>query len=544
MRRLLDRPPGLREALVCFRPADRPAAHRSAQRRQRQLVELGDDVVEPVGEVFEVSHRPSLAPPRAEPRSAARSLSLGTVTPLDAIPGLVAALRDAHDDGVLRAVASRRAQLTQLRRLLVENEASIVAVLAADLRRPSMETVASEVAVTVSEVDFALRHLGAWTAPRRVRLRPTLRPGHAAVVPEPLGVVLILSPWNYPFQLTFAPLVGALAAGNAAVLKPSELSPASSALIAALAERYLDQRVVRVVTGGAEQATALLDERFDHIFFTGGREVARTVMTAAARRLTPLTLELGGKCPAIVAADADIDVAARRIAWGRFINAGQTCVAPDYVLVEATVEDALAGALRRAVGDFYGGDPRHSPDFGRIVNAEHHRRLVELLDAGGYAEVTTGGDHDAAALYVAPTVLRGVAANAAVMTSEIFGPILPVLAVPDIGAAIEFVNRRDRPLAVYAFTRSAATRERIVEQTSSGGVCVNHVALHLAVPTLPFGGVGASGFGAYHGEAGFRTFSHVKAVLDRSGRLDPPVLYPPYSRWKAAVVRALGRTRA
>ena len=373
--------------------------------------------------------------------------------------------------------------------------------------------------------------------PRRVRVPLTLRPGSARVIRQPLGVVLIIAAWNYPVHLTFAPLVGALAAGNTAVLKPSEVAPASSALIAELTPRYLDERVVQVVEGGVAETTALLTERFDHVFYTGGGRVARIVVRAAAEHLTPVTLELGGKSPAIVAADADIDVAARRIAWGRFTNTGQTCVAPDYVLVARSVEDRFLGALLRAVHDFYGEDPRFSSDFGRVVNEQHFDRLTALLDAGGFEAVVTGGGGDRTERYLAPTVLAGVASDAAVMDEEIFGPILPVIAVDNVDAAVSFVNSRPHPLALYVFSNDAATAERVVERTRSGGVTVNHTMIHLGVPELPFGGVGASGSGAYHGEAGFETFSHRRSVLTKATKPDPAVAYPPYKRWKEVILR-------
>jgi aldehyde dehydrogenase (NAD+) len=366
-----------------------------------------------------------------------------------------------------------------------------------------------------------------------------MRPGRAVIHPEPLGTVCIIAPWNYPVQLLLAPLVPAIAAGNSAVLKPSEVTPTVAEALADLVPRYLDERLVGVVTGGVEETTALLEERFDHIFYTGNGNVARIVMAAAARHLTPVTLELGGKSPAIVAADADVRVAARRIAWGKFVNAGQTCVAPDYVLVDEAVEDELVAGLVTAIGDFYGEDPARSPDFARIVSDRHVERLAGLLDAGGYDSTVVGGDVDRGDRYVAPTVLTGVKPDAAVMGEEIFGPILPVIGVDGVEEAIRFVERRDKPLALYAFSSDDRTLERIVEHTSAGGVALNHVLLHLAVPELPFGGVGPSGTGAYHGRAGFDTFSHRKSVLRKPTKPDPSLLYPPYTALKSKLTRRL-----
>jgi aldehyde dehydrogenase (NAD+) len=459
------------------------------------------------------------------------------VTAVSAIPAIVAKVREGAADGLVQSEEARVTQLRQLKRMLEENEDRISEALAADLGKSPLEAYSTETSFVIGEVEYAIEHLAAWMQPTRVHVPLTLRPGSAQVISQPLGVILIIAAWNYPIHLTLAPLVGALAAGNTAVLKPSELAPASSALLAELVPRYLDERVVQVVDGGIIEATALLEERFDHILYTGGGEVGRVVMRAAAEQLTSVTLELGGKSPAIVAADADIDVAARRIVWGRFTNAGQTCVAPDYVLVARSIEDQFLGAVLRAVHDFFGENPKVSPDFGRIVNERHFDRLTRLLDAGGFEAVVTGGGGDRADRYFAPTVLAGVAPDAAVMAEEIFGPILPVLPVDGIEAAVAFVNERPHPLALYVFTGDVPTGERVVERTRSGGVTINHTMLHLAVPELPFGGVGASGSGSYHGKAGFDTFSHRRPVLTKATRPDPGVAYPPYKRWKEAILR-------
>ena len=449
---------------------------------------------------------------------------------------VVKALRGGFEDGLLRDVTARKAQLHQLRRLLVEQEDRLLGALAADLGKPPIEGYAADLGFTVREITTILEHLDSWVRPRSVRVPFSLRPGKAWVTPEPLGVALVIAPWNYPIQLLLTPAAAALAAGNTVVLKPSEISAHTAAAIAELVPQYLDERCVEVVTGGAEETTALLAERFDHIFYTGNGRVGRIVMAAAAEHLTPVTLELGGKSPAIVAADANLDVAAKRIAWAKFLNAGQTCVAPDYVLVDRKVEAGLLARLRDAVTQFYGPDPRASADYARIVNQAHLSRLTGLLEAGGYASLVCGGVHDRATRYLAPTVLAGVEPGAAVMGEEVFGPILPVLAVDHVDAAIDFVKQRDKPLALYVFGGEAAA-DRVVERTSSGGVCVNHAVLHLAVPELPFGGVGASGIGAYHGRTGFERFSHLKAVLSKPTRPDPPVLYPPYTRVKRWLLR-------
>jgi aldehyde dehydrogenase (NAD+) len=452
-------------------------------------------------------------------------------------PGeVVKAMRAAHEEGLLRDVAARKAQLRQLRRLLVENEERLLGALAADLGKPAIEAYAADIGFTVREISEILDHLDRWVKPRAVRVPMVARPGKAWIVPEPLGVALVIAPWNYPIQLLLAPAAAALAAGNPVVLKPSEVSAHTATVVAELVPRYLDERVAAVVTGGVQETTALLAERFDHIFYTGNGRVGRVVMAAAARHLTPVTLELGGKSPAVVAADANLEVAARRIAWAKFLNAGQTCVAPDYVLVDRSVEPHLVELLRDAVAQMYGVDPQGSPDFARIVNDSHFSRLVGLLDAGGYTAIACGGGHDSATRYLSPTVLTGVDPGAAVMGEEIFGPVLPVVGVDDVDEAIAFVNQRDKPLALYVFGGDAATA-KVVERTSAGGVCINHAVLHVAVPGLPFGGVGESGTGAYHGQAGFDRFSHLKSVLAKPTRPDPSVLYPPYSRLKRWLIR-------
>jgi aldehyde dehydrogenase (NAD+) len=459
------------------------------------------------------------------------------MTPVDRIPEIVTGLREGFRSGVLRDVDARAAHLRQLRALVVEQQDRLIDALVADVGKPRIEAYTTEIAFTINEIDHTLKHLASWTKPEKVKVPLTLKPGKATLRSEPVGTVCIIAPWNYPVQLLFAPLVPALAAGNTAVLKPSEVTPTVAALVAELVPVYFESSTVAVVTGAVAETTALLEQRFDHIFYTGNGKVGRIVMRAAAEHLTPVTLELGGKSPAIVAADANIEVAATRIAWAKFLNAGQTCVAPDYVLVDASVEDELLTALAAAIGSFYGDDPRKSHDYARIVDERHHDRLTQLLDAGGYDATVTGGTGDRASRYLAPTVLAGVKTDAAVMSEEIFGPILPVLAVDDVDEAIRFVNDREKPLALYAFSDSDETLDRVVTHTSAGGVCLNHAVLHFAVPDLPFGGVGESGMGAYHGKAGFDTFSHRKAVLTKPTRPDPSLMYPPYTSVKQKILR-------
>ncbi|MDN4598809.1 aldehyde dehydrogenase family protein [Leifsonia virtsii] len=448
-------------------------------------------------------------------------------------------LRSAFDAGVTKPLAWRLAQLRALRRMLTERSAEFEDALLADLGKNPTESQIAELGFVVGEIDHALKHLRRWLRPKRVSVPGALLPARASTLLEPVGVVLVIAPWNYPVQLLLAPLVGALGAGNAVVLKPSELAPATSAAMARFIPQYLDRRAVAVVEGGVEETTDLLAQRFDHIFYTGNGRVGRIVAAAAVEHLTPVTLELGGKSPVYVDGTVDVAAAARRIAWGKFMNAGQTCVAPDYVLADRAVVPGLTDALRDAVRDLYGDDPAQSPDYGRIVDDRQFERLTGMLGSGTTA---VGGDHDAATRYLAPTVLVDVPENAPAMAQEIFGPILPILPVDGLDDAIRFIRSGDKPLALYVFSSSATVRRRILTETSSGAVGFGIPAAHLAVAGLPFGGVGESGAGAYHGERSVRTFSHEKAVLSKPLSPDTmQLVYPPYTEGKDRFARGLLR---
>jgi aldehyde dehydrogenase (NAD+) len=452
--------------------------------------------------------------------------------------GLVDRLRKSFGDGSGRTLEWRRARLNEMAVLLREGEKELAAALAADLGKPALESWVTDISFVLNEISMMEKALPGWMKPRRVSLPLVQRPGRGYIVPQPLGVALVIAPWNYPVQLLLLPMASALAAGNAVVGKPSEITPRTSEVLGRLSARYLDQDAASMVEGGPEETTALLEERFDHIFYTGNGRVGRIVMAAAAKHLTPVTLELGGKSPAIVAADADIEVAARRITWAKFLNAGQTCVAPDYVLVERSVEERLCQALAASVRAMYGTDPALSADYGRIVSDRHFQRLSGLLERAG-GRVVVGGRSQAATRYIEPTVVAGLDEESSLMEEEIFGPLLPVLAVDSVDEAVEVVNRRDKPLALYVFSQSREVSHRVLVATSSGGACVNHALMHLAVPELPFGGVGESGMGAYHGRRGFETFSHMRSVLERPTRPDPSIAYPPYGRLKARLLRRL-----
>ncbi|WP_223695153.1 aldehyde dehydrogenase family protein [Leifsonia poae] len=451
----------------------------------------------------------------------------------------VDALRRSFDAGTTKPLAWRLAQLAALRRMLTERSAELEDALLADLAKNPTESQVAELGFVVSEIDHITRRLRRWLKPRRVTVPGAILPARASIVREPLGVVLVIAPWNYPVQLLLAPVVGALAAGNAVLLKPSELAPATSAALARLIPEYLDTRAVAVVEGGVEQTTELLEQRFDHIFYTGNARVGRIVAAAAVPNLTPITLELGGKSPVYVDDTVDPEAAALRIAWGKFMNAGQTCVAPDYILATQAVAARLAPALAAAVRELYGDDPATSPDYGRIVNDRQFDRLTGLLDAG---TTIIGGVSDPVTRYLAPTVLTDVPRDAAVMGEEIFGPVLPIVPVSGLDEAIGIIAGGDKPLALYVFSSSRRVRRRILTETSSGAVGFGVPAAHLAVAGLPFGGVGESGMGAYHGENSVRTFSHEKAVLTKSLKPDTMrLIYPPYTEAKDRFVRGLLR---
>jgi aldehyde dehydrogenase (NAD+) len=452
-------------------------------------------------------------------------LTDGTGGTADAIAATVATLRATFEHGRTRPAEWRRRQLDAICRMLADQEPAFLDALQRDLHKAAQESWLAELSFVTLEARYAMRNLRRWMAPRRVRTPLIAQPGSSRVESEPIGLVLVIGAWNYPVQLTLAPMVSALAAGNCVLLKPSEVSAHTSALLARLLPQYLDPGAVAVIEGGVEETTAVLEHRFDHILYTGNGHVGRIVMTAAARHLTPVTLELGGKSPAIVLRSADLESAARRIAWGKWMNAGQTCVAPDYVLVEPAMKAQLVALLRREVERMYGSDPQRSPDYGRIVNTRHATRIASYMQQG---TVAFGGVADVAQRYVAPTVLLDVPHDAAVLRDEIFGPVLPVLEVADAAAAIAYVKRQDKPLALYVFA-GRQDAETVVEGTSSGMVCINDVAIFMAVPELPFGGVGPSGMGDYSGSHGFRTFSHQKPVMRRGLALDLAARYPPFS---------------
>ncbi|HET8877945.1 MAG TPA: aldehyde dehydrogenase family protein [Arthrobacter sp.] len=451
---------------------------------------------------------------------------------MQTVAAAVARAREVFDSGATRPLQWRLEQLASLRRMLVERRREFAQALAADLGKHETESQLTEIGFVTAEASHLEKHLTAWLRPRPVSVPLAVQPARAWTELTPLGVVLVIGPWNYPLQLLLAPLAGALAAGNTAVIKPSEHAPATSAALAAWVPQYL-AGAVQVVEGGIPETTELLGETFDHIFFTGGEAAARVVMRAAAEHLTPVTLELGGKSPAYVDASTDLAKTAKRLAWGRFMNVGQTCVAPDYVLATTEVLEPLQRELVKAIAALFGPDARHSDSYGRIINDRHFERLAALADG---STVVHGGARDAATRYFAPTLLRPAAGDA-VMAEEIFGPLLPLIEVNGREEAIRTINARPKPLALYVFSDDAGTRRAFAEQTSSGALCFDVPAAHLTVPGLPFGGVGASGMGAYHGEYSLKTFSHERASLAKPLRPETlGLIFPPYTRVKHSLI--------
>lgn len=444
--------------------------------------------------------------------------------------------RAFFESGATRSLEFRGAQLKKLLAALDENETALFAALHSDLRKSPEQAHATEIGLVQAEIRHALRHLRSWTAPQRRRTSWFIAPSRGWVQPEPFGVSLIIGPWNYPLQLLLVPLVSAIAAGNCVVLKPSELAPHTAEAIATLVRKNFPAEFVSIVTGGADAAEALLREPFDKIFFTGSTRVGRAVMSAAARNLTPVTLELGGKCPAIVCADAPVELAARRIAWGKFMNAGQTCVAPDFVLVQRNVRDAFLVELQKSLRQYYGDEPSQSPDYGRIINQRHFERLENYLRDG---KIVHGGARNAKDLFFPPTILIDAPLDSPVMQEEVFGPILPVIEFDKLDDALAILRGRPTPLAFYLFTRDRETEASVLAETRSGGACVNDVVSHMIGTGLPFGGLGESGLGAYHGRAGFNAFTHQRSVLRRALWLDPPFRYPPQKISLAGIKRAM-----
>lgn len=433
-----------------------------------------------------------------------------------------------YQKGLTIDLKSRKQRLEILLKALEIYTQKISSALKKDLGKSYEEALMTEIREVRKELEYTIKNLKKWAKIKKVPTPVTLFGSKSRIIPEPLGKILIIAPWNYPFNLSIMPAIPAVAAGNTVVIKPSELAPETSSVIHEMISKNFSNEEIAVIEGGIDETSELLKHPFDHIFFTGGETVGKIVMKAASAHLTPVTLELGGKSPAIVLKDANIKTSAKRIAWAKFTNAGQTCVAPDYVLVDKSVKDIFLKEIKKSIISFYGENPKESPFYGRIINDRHFERLENLLKD---QKPVTKLETDSKTKYIAPAVLDDVSPESPVMKQEIFGPILPVLSVESMSEAICFAGKRPKPLALYVFTESRKNSGEVLLKTSSGGACVNDAIVHLSSHHLPFGGVGTSGMGAYHGKFGFETFSHFKPVVSSTTKFDIPLRYPPFPQW-------------
>ncbi|XP_039435479.1 aldehyde dehydrogenase, dimeric NADP-preferring-like isoform X6 [Culex pipiens pallens] len=453
-------------------------------------------------------------------------------------------LHTTFASGKTRNVDFRLKQLRNLLRMYEENSAEMVKVLAADLRKHKQEAHVLEIDFMINDIRNTIFNLQEWVKPEKPEKTMVNIMDGVYIYKDPYGVVLVIGAWNYPLQLTLVPVAGAIASGNCVLIKPSEVAPATSRFIAETIPKYLDPECYRVVEGGAKETSELLKQKFDYVFYTGSGRVGRIVHQACNENLTPCTLELGGKSPCYIDSTADIAIATKRILWGKFINAGQTCIAPDYVLCSKSVQKQFLEEARKILKEWYGTNPKESPDLCRIINQQHFQRLSAMIKG---ANVAIGGDMDSQEKYIAPTILVDVSSSDPIMQDEIFGPILPIVNVENAYDAIRFINAREKPLALYIFSKQKAEQRALVSNTSSGGVCINDTMLHLAVESLPFGGVGPSGMGAYHGKYSFDTFTHRKSCLAKDFNMIGEKLassrYPPYSDTKLSFLTTLLKKR-
>lgn len=452
-------------------------------------------------------------------------MSLVEATPATEIKELVAKQRKFFNTGVTKTYAFRLEQLKRLKAAMEKYDKPIVDALYKDLRKSAQEAYTTEHTITLADLDFAIKSLKSWMEPQHVPTPLFFMPAKSRLHAEPYGVTLTIAPWNYPYKNLLGPIIGAMAAGNTMILKPSELAPATSKAIADMVEEFFAPEYMAVVQGGAQETQDLLQERFDFIMFTGGTEIGRIIYQAAAKHLTPVALELGGKSPCIVDSDVNLEVAAKRITWGKYTNAGQICIAPDYIFVQKSIKAKFVELIKQNITEFYGADPKQSPDYGRIISPRHFERIKNLIDG----DVVAGGHTDAAEKYIAPTVIDNVTPASKVMQEEIFGPVMPIIEYDKVEDVISHINKGNKPLALYIFSSNASFRNKIVNQTSSGAVVINDVLLHAGHPYLPFGGVGHSGIGAYNGKISFDTYSHSKGVLTRSFMFDVKQRYAPFT---------------
>lgn len=440
---------------------------------------------------------------------------------------LVQEQRSYFEKGSTRSVSARKENLKTLKEMLINNEKEICSAVHKDLRKPAMEVVSAEILMVIEEIDFHLKKVYGWAKTKKVKTNLLSLPSKSEVRRVPFGVTLIIGAWNYPVNLLLLPLVGAISGGNCAVLKPSELAPATSALLRKLISKNFDPKHISVVEGGANVNQALLDQPFDKIFFTGSTRVGKIVMEKAAQKLIPVTLEMGGKSPAVVHKDVDIKTAARRIAWGKFMNAGQTCIAPDFVLVHHEVKSELTKQLKKAIKKYYGKKPKSSVDYGRLINQGNYERVVNLMTD---TTILHGGDKDSAERYIEPTIVGDIDWEHPIMKEEIFGPVLPIIAYGDHKAPWQHLRRIPSPLALYIFSEDEEFINQVIANVPHGGSCVNDVVMHTVNPNLPWGGAGNSGMGQYHGKYSFECFTRPQATMRRSIWPDPSFRYPPYGK--------------
>ncbi|HHT0592072.1 TPA: aldehyde dehydrogenase [Legionella anisa] len=438
--------------------------------------------------------------------------------------------------GQAKNIDFRKQQLQKLKTIVKQNEQFLYEALYADIKKSKFETYLTELAMIYHELDQAIKSVHKWAKPKAKRTELVLQPGRSFILPEPYGTTLIIGAWNYPYQLTLSPLIAAMAAGNTSIIKPSELPQNTSSAMAKIINQNFDPAYLYVAEGGPEVTQELLGFRFDKLFFTGSSAVGKIVAKAAAEHLTPVTLELGGKSPCLVFSDADLKISAQRIVWGKFLNAGQTCIAPDYLLVEESIYQPLLEELKNQINEVIGSNPLMSESYVRIINQKHVQRLKKLIDP---QKLFTGGQVIETENYIEPTILKDVSFADEIMKEEIFGPILPVIPFTDLHSVLQEIKRRPRPLSLYIFGKNSTVQKQILHEVSFGGGCINDVIMHICNSHLPFGGVGESGMGSYHGEAGFKTFSHFKSILKRNFWFELPIKYRPYSQWKQKIIKAL-----
>jgi NAD-dependent aldehyde dehydrogenases len=435
--------------------------------------------------------------------------------------------KELFRSGRTRPIPFRIEQLNKLKQAVIQYDEALVVALKKDLNKPEFEAYTTEIGYVLQSIDHTVKHLEKWSKEKHVKVPFFVLPSTSSIRYEPYGTVLVIAPFNYPFQLLIEPLIGAIAAGNTAVLKPSEYTQNVEAVILKMFSEFFDEDYIAVVTGGREVTTELIHSKFDYIFFTGSQNVGKVVMKAAAENLVPVTLELGGKSPVIVHEDANIQVAVKRIVWGKYINAGQVCVAPDYIYVHKSIEAEFISEVLKTIIEYYGPLPQNSPDYCRIISQKQLSRLIDIIDQN---KVIHGGQYDLEQLYLAPTVMTGVTWDDAIMQDEIFGPVMPIMTYDSIEEVVDIITSKDKPLAFYVFSESEIVQNYLIDQIPFGGGCINDTILHVASPHLPFGGIGTSGMGSYHGEDSFRTFSHQKSILKHNTKINHGLMFPPYGK--------------